>query len=46
MRDDFPKPHALLSTGKVWKTTDVERWQKKHNAPFQVGRKPAKPTKR
>jgi hypothetical protein len=36
---DFPAPFAELSAGKVWKTTDVERWQRKHKAPFKVGRK-------
>jgi predicted DNA-binding transcriptional regulator AlpA len=41
-RDDFPVPFAVLSTGKVWRTTDVQRWQKKHGAPFPAGRKPAK----
>jgi hypothetical protein len=45
-RDDFPPPYALLSVGKVWKTTHVERWQRKHKAPFQVGRKPSKKPKR
>jgi predicted DNA-binding transcriptional regulator AlpA len=42
LRDDFPEPYARLSTGKVWLTADVERWQRKHEAPFQGGRKAKK----
>jgi hypothetical protein len=38
LRPDFPEPYAYLSTGKVWLRKDVERWQKKYNAPFPVGR--------
>jgi hypothetical protein len=37
-RSDFPAPYAQLSTGKVWKTTEVKAWQKKYGAPFKVGR--------
>lgn len=25
-RADWPKPHATLAMGKIWKTTDVEAW--------------------
>src|SRR4051794_198563 len=39
---DFPVPYGKLSTGKVWKTTHVVAWQKKHNAPFPTGRPPKK----
>jgi hypothetical protein len=42
-RDDFPAPvHWSFSTGKVWKTTDVQRWQKKYKPPFTPGPKPRK----
>jgi hypothetical protein len=37
-RDDFPAPAGELSTGRVWKTTQVRAWQKKTSAPFNVGR--------
>jgi prophage regulatory protein len=42
LRADFPRPYATLSTGKAWKTSDVVRWQKKHNPPFPVGRPKSK----
>ena len=27
---NFPKPYATLSSGPIWKTTQVERWIEKH----------------
>ena len=41
-RADFPAPSTsmVFSTGKVWKTTDVQRWQKKYKPPFTPGPKP------
>lgn len=32
-REDFPKPMALLSQGKVWLADDVEAWRAKRR-PF------------
>ena len=29
-RKDFPDPWVVLSMGKVWRSTDVERWIKQH----------------
>ena len=29
-RDDFPTPSHTLSTGRVWRERDVERWVKAH----------------
>src|SRR5438552_709881 len=46
LRPDFPEPYAQLSTGQVWRRSDVERWQRKHNAPFPAGRPPEKKSKR
>ena len=37
-RDDFPEPLDTLSTGRVWKRTDVERWARKPPIPLGRGR--------
>jgi len=29
-RKDFPDPWVLLAMGKVWRSTDVEEWIRKH----------------
>jgi predicted DNA-binding transcriptional regulator AlpA len=29
-RDDFPAPVRVLRMGKVWETSDVERWISEH----------------
>jgi prophage regulatory protein len=28
--EDFPKPEAVLTTGRIWKRSDVEKWVRKH----------------
>ena len=25
-REDFPKPAAVLASGRIWKTEDIEKW--------------------
>lgn len=37
--DNFPKPTAVLSQGRVWETADVDAWKKKHKS-----RRPGRPT--
>lgn len=29
-RDDFPAPVAVLKTGRIWRTRDIEKWIKAH----------------
>jgi hypothetical protein len=41
LRADFPPPVDLVSGGPVWRTSEIERWGKKH-LPLPVGRPPAK----
>jgi hypothetical protein len=36
-RPDFPKPLDVLSTGRVWRYADVERWGRE-NLPLRTGR--------
>jgi predicted DNA-binding transcriptional regulator AlpA len=33
-RDDFPKPLDTISTGRVWKRADVEKWARKPPVPL------------
>ncbi len=27
--DDFPKPAAVLATGRIWERDDIERWARR-----------------
>jgi len=45
LRADFPAPVDLVSGGPVWRTSEVERWGKKH-LPLPVGRPAAKPKRK
>ncbi len=27
---DFPKPDAILSTGRIWRRTHVDQWMRRH----------------
>lgn len=36
-RDDFPEPYDRLSTGRVWRRRDVERWARA-TLPLRTGR--------
>jgi hypothetical protein len=29
-KEDFPKPYATLTVGKVWRTEDVKKWAEEH----------------
>lgn len=32
-RDDFPRPLAVLSMGKVWRGSQVRQWADQHRSP-------------
>jgi len=37
-RPDFPKPLGETAAGRVWRKSDVDRWVKRTNWPFEAGR--------
>lgn len=36
-RRDFPEPWTELKMGKVWRSTDVERWIREHRPELAEG---------